>query len=277
MPDPTPTPTPEPTPVPPPAPWHQGVDAEMIGHWQNKGWKLEDSKEIAIAATKQARELERHFGVPADQLLKMPKADAKPEDIAAFRQRLGMPKDAKDYDFSTIKGVAGEAMAPTLMENLRAAAHNGGLSKDAATAIAAAVQKSLDDAKLADAAVTANKIAEAKDRLAKNWGTEKDFNLLKAMEGARRLGKPFVEALERAGVDYDAIMDGCRRIGVSTSEDTFVERGAGSGGNPVTREGATARLAEKMNDAAWGKRLTSGDVEAVREWRSLTQMIEGTE
>ena len=28
-----------------------GIDAEIIGHWQNKNWKIEDPKEVAIAAT----------------------------------------------------------------------------------------------------------------------------------------------------------------------------------------------------------------------------------
>ena len=89
------------TPTTPTTPWHTGVEAEMLGHWQNKGWKTDDPKEVAVAATKQARELERHFGVPADQLLKLPKAN---DDAIAWNpvyQRLGMPVEPKDYDLST--------------------------------------------------------------------------------------------------------------------------------------------------------------------------------
>src|SRR5438552_2036438 len=105
---PTLTPTPAPTPTPPPAAWHAGIEPEILGHWQNKGWKIDDPKEIALAATKQAREAEKHFGVPADQLLKMPKPNAPPEDIKAFWGRLGAPAEAKDYDFAAIKDAAGQ-------------------------------------------------------------------------------------------------------------------------------------------------------------------------
>src|SRR5690242_976648 len=58
------------------APWHQGIDPLIIGHWQNKGYDLADPGKVALEATKQARELERHFGVPADQLIKLPKDTA---------------------------------------------------------------------------------------------------------------------------------------------------------------------------------------------------------
>src|SRR5882757_381470 len=95
-------------------PWHDGVEAEFIGHAQNKGWKLDNPKEAFAAAAKVARDLERHFGAPADQIIRMPKADAPPAEISAFRQRLGWPAEAKDYDFSTIKDAAGQPLAQPL-------------------------------------------------------------------------------------------------------------------------------------------------------------------
>src|SRR6185369_761088 len=76
----------------PATPWYQGkVDAETIGHWDNKGWKKDDPIAVAIEASKQARELQRHFGVPADQLLKLPKDTTDEAGWRAVRQRLGAP------------------------------------------------------------------------------------------------------------------------------------------------------------------------------------------
>jgi hypothetical protein len=46
-------------------------------------------------------------------------ADAKPEDIAAMWQRLGAPKEAKDYDFSGIK-FAGADLEPAFADAMRA-------------------------------------------------------------------------------------------------------------------------------------------------------------
>jgi len=256
-------------------PWYDGIDAETIGHWDNKGWKKESAKEIALAATKQAREAEKHFGVPPEQLLKMPKADAKPEDIKAFRERLGMPKDAKEYDFSTIKGAAGNPIAATLADTLRSSSYAAGLSKEAAVAIAAAVQKSLDDGRASENTINAGKLAEEKTKLAANWKNNFDFNHLKAMEGARRLGitPDAVKALE-GQIGYAAVMEAMRKIGAGTSEDTFVERGITGQGTPTTREGAMARKTELMADKDWAGRYLKGGVAENQEMTALNTMID---
>lgn len=255
-------------------PWHAGIDAEILGHWQNKGWKVDDPKEIALNATRQAREAEKHFGVPADQLLKMPKADAKPEDLKAFWGRLGAA-DAKDYDFSTVK-FNGEPLQDALVSTMRDAMAQAYVPKDRAPAIVAAVVKYLENTDKAAADIATAKLVEEKAKLDKNWGVNKDFNHLKAMEGARRLGitPEAVKALE-GQIGYAAVMEAMRKIGAGTSEDTFVERGTTGTGTPTTREGAQARLNELMADPAWGKRLTAGDAAATNEWRALLTQIDG--
>lgn len=262
-----------PPPPPPPAPWHAGIDAELLGHAQNKGWKLDDPKEAFLGAVKQARELERHFGVPPELLVKMPKADAAPAEIAAFRQKLGMPAEAKDYDFSTIKDAAGQPISTTLADSLRAAAHNAGLTKDAAASMAAAVVKQYDTAKASEATITNAKLAEEKATLAKNWGDKANYNLLQAMEGARKLGitPEAVKALE-GQIGYSAVMEAMRKIGIGTREDTFHEGGAGAG-SPTTVEGAKARLAALEGDKDFGKRLKARDAATIAEWTSLTTLI----
>jgi hypothetical protein len=272
-------PPPVPPPAPPPAkPWHDGVDAEILGHWQNKGWKVEDPKEIALAATKQAREAERHFGVPVDRLLKLPAADAKPEEIAAFRQRLGAPVKPEEYDFSSVKNAAGEAIPQPLADALRVAAHAKGLTKDDAATAAQTFVKYLDDTASAQNTVAAGKLAEERLTLEKNWGGKDSatyqFNHLKAIEGARKLGitPEGVKAME-GQVGYHSVMEAMRKIGAGTSEATFHE-GGGSGG-PTTREGAASRLAELEGDKAWGKRLSAGDAVAAAEWRQLTALATG--
>jgi hypothetical protein len=259
-------------------PWHDGVDAEVLGHWQNKGWKVDDPKEIALAATKQAREAERHFGVPVDRLLKLPAADAKPEEWAALHQRLGAPAKPEEYDFSTVKNVAGEAISQPLADVLRATAHANGLTKDAAAAVAQSVVKHQDEARAAEKLVTDGKIAESRLALEKNWGGKDSatyqLNHLKAIEGARKLGitPEGVKALE-GQIGYDNVMETMRKIGAGSSEATFHEGSSGTG--PTTREGAASRLAELEGDKAWGKRLAAGDAVATAEWRQLTALATG--
>jgi hypothetical protein len=251
-------------------PWHNGIDAEFIGHAQNKGWKLDDPKEAFIAATKQARELERHFGVPADRLVKLPGPDAKPEDIRAYHERIGAPKEAKDYDLSPIKDQA-------IADSLRASLHNSGVTKDAAAAVAKSVATALESQLSQQSTENATKVQEAKDRLKVSWGQNFEYNKLKAADGARRLGmSPETVAAMEGMIGYDGIMETLRKIGAGTSEDTFVDRGLGTNGQVTTREGAVARKAELMADKAWGERYLKGGVAEVREMTGLNMMIAGS-
>lgn len=254
-------------------PWHDGLDAEMIGHAQNKGWKLDDPKEAFGAAAKVARDLERHFGAPADRIVKLPAADAKPEDFRAFYERLGAPKEAKDYDLSAVKDTA-------IADTLRATMHEKGVPKDVAASIATTVAKALDSKATTESTLDAGKLAEQRTNLEKNWGGKDSatyqFNHLNAMEGARRLGitPEAVKALESVK-GFDGVMEAMRKIGAHTREDTFVERGAGGQGDVTTMEGAVARKSELMADHAWVDRLMKGGVAEKREISRLNQMITG--
>lgn len=50
-------------------------------------------------------------------------------------------------------------------------------------------------------------------------------------------------------------------------------RGAPPSATPTDAAGAAARLAALTADPEWGKRLTSGDLAARREWQQLTTLI----
>jgi hypothetical protein len=137
----------------------------------------------------------------------------------------------------------------------------------------------MEDANSAAAAINKTKGDAEKAELTKNWGTNFDFNKMKAIEGARRLGisEDGVRALE-GQIGYSAVMEAMRKIGVGTTEATFVERGAGNGSNglvPTTREGAISRRAALMADKDWGKRFISGDTQAAQEMLALNTLIDG--
>lgn len=261
---------PAPPPSPPPAAWHTGIDAEFIGHAQNKGWKLDDPKEAFAAAAKVARDLEKHFGAPPERIVRLPAADAKPEDIRAYYERIGAPKEAKDYDLSAIKD---QAIADTLRSTL----HNSGVPKDAAAAVAKSVATALESKTTQQTTEAAAKIEEQRTKLKESWGTSFEYNKLKAMDGARRLGMDAetVASFESL-MGYAGIMETLRKIGVGTSEATFIDRGLGTNGQVTTKEGAVARKQELMADVAWRDRYLSGGVAEKREMTALNMMITGT-
>jgi hypothetical protein len=273
-PTPTPTPTPAPTPTPIPAPpWYEGkADADILGHWDNKGWKRDDPATIAIEATKAAREAQRFVGAPTDRLIRLPE---KADDEAGWNsvwQRLGVPKDAKEYDFAAVKFTDGTELDAAFTDMIRNTAITNHIPKDAATALARDVVKFMEGADANEAAERAAKLTAERAELAKSWGKNADMNKLQAMQGAKRLGvdEATVASLENV-VGYAKIMEMFRKIGAGTSEETFIE--GGGSGNPATVQGAQARLDELKADQAWGKRLLAGDSAAKREFENLTQLI----
>lgn len=270
----TPPPTPPVPPAPPPAPWHQGIDADTLGFWQNKGLDTADPKVLAAKLTEQYRGLEKHIGAPPERIIRLPD---KTDDKAGWDgvwSKLGVPAEAKDYDFAGIKHTDGKDVDAALTDALRAALHTARTPKDRAPDVIKAVVKSLDDRATQEATVLAGKLAEEKATLAKNWGPNAEFNRLKAMEGARRAGvsPEGVAALENQ-IGYAATMELFRRIGSGTSEDMWHDGNKGPAGHPTTLEGAQSQLKQLESDKEWGKRLRAGDAATVAQWTALTNQI----
>jgi hypothetical protein len=264
---------PETTVTTPPA-WHNGIDAGVTAAWTNKGYDLSDPVKTATAMWEQYKNLESHMGVPADRLLRLPKDAADEAGWKSVRTRLGVPNEAKDYDFAGVKFADGTDLEQGFTDTMRASLHKAGVAKDAAPEVVKAVIKYLDDAAAAEGTTKAQTLAEQKAALQKSWGPRHDENLLAAKQGARRLGvEPETVAALESLVGYDKVMEMFRKVGAGTNEDTFhVGRETGS---PSTQVGAQARLTELQADKAWVNRLMSGDMTAKREFHALTEQIAG--
>lgn len=259
-------------------PWFDGIDAETIGHWDNKGWKKDDPKVLTTELTKAWKGLEKHFGTPADQLIKLPKDNADEAGWSSVRERLGMPKEAKDYDFSSIKRADGRDLDAALLDRLRPALHKAGTPKDAAPEVIKAVVGHLDAEAKATADARAARLATDRASLQTEWGQNFEFNRVTAMQGARRAvgsdegAAKLVESMQEA-IGYKATMEFWRKIGSGTSEDTFHD--VTKGGGVTTRNGAVARKAELEGDAEWVSRYTKGGSKERQEMDSLMQQIHG--
>jgi len=258
-------------------PWFDGkLDAELIGHIENKGWKKDDPISVAIEATKAHRELQKHFGVPETQLLKLPKDAADEAGWKAVNARLGVPADIKGYDLSTIKHADGRALDTALADSLRTSMLNAAVRADRAPDIAKAVVKHMDDQAAAKATERTAAAKTQREDLIKEWGPNFELNRLTAMQGAKRAAgtdegaQKLVAAMEDA-VGYKATMEFWRKIGKGTTEDTFVE--GGTGGSPTTQTGAVARKAELEADTAWRERYLKGGAAEVREMNNLLAII----
>ena len=259
------------------APWYQGAgaDAETVGFWDNKGWSKDGPDKIAIEATKRARQLESHYGVPAEQLLKLPRADAGPEAWRSVHERLGAPKEAKDYDF----GDAAKDLDETFVTTMRDALHKAGMPKDAAAELMRSTAKWFNDTEAAETTAKQAQLQTERSDLAKDWGRDFEFNRLTAMQGVRRAvgngedAQKIIDGMAQT-MGYKATMEFWRKIGEATTEATFV--GAGQGGGMVTTvNGAKSELERLRTDDAFTKRYLAGDREARQTMDNLLLLAHG--
>ena len=258
-------------------PWHAGSEPEFVGYLQNRNWHDKPAADVAKLAITAHREAEKLIGVPANRVVRLPE---NMDDSVAMRdvfKRLGMPADAKDYDFAAVKHAGDKPLDAKLDAALRQAAYDANLPKNAAQRVASALVKHLDEgASAAQAEATAN-LATEKEALAKNWGTNAVANRLIAQNAAKALGidEGTVAALEKVA-GYAKVMDMFRQIGVKIGEDKYLGGGTPNGGNGITtREQALARKAELSADAAWRGRYLAGDTVAKREMLDLNTIIGG--
>src|SRR5258706_11260744 len=198
-------------------PWYSGVagvDSEMVGHWTNRGWHTKSAPEVAVEATKAWKGAEHLVGIPADQVLRVPKDIKDEAGWKAVWTRLGKPAEAKDYDFSGVKFSDGTTLDDGFSNFMREKSFALNLPKDTATALTQEFAKYLDEAEKTETTEKASKLAEQKAMLKKNWGPNEAANLLIAQRTAGAIEAKIglaTGALARSGLEgtigYARVMD----------------------------------------------------------------------
>lgn len=256
-------------------PWYEGkAETSIIGLWDNKAWDKTDPAKIAIEASKAYGELNRHFGVPAEQLVKLPTRPDDPEWGNVWA-RLGRPAEAKDYDLAGIKYPHNNKdVEPELLEAARAALHKANVPKDAAPELLKGIIKHMSDEQAKAAAVNAGKNRLEIEALQKDWGKDFDFNRLTAAQGARRLGidEGTLSDFENM-VGYGKLMEMLRRVGANTSEDAWRDGGKGGTNFPTTRAGAQAEFERLSADQTWVNKVLAGSIAEKQQFEELMKRI----
>lgn len=259
------------------ATWYTGADAELIGHIQTKGWHELTPDKAALAAVQAHREAERFVGVPADRVIKLPADAADEAGWKAAWSRLGVPADAKEYDFSSLVGEDKQPLLDTAEQDwLRATAHKLNVPKDAATQLAQEIVKHRADAAASAATEGTARLQEEHKMLEQNWGANMEANKFVARKGAEKLGldATAVDALEKIA-GYAKTMEALRRVGELSGEAKFFSGPGPNRDGIMTREQAVSRKADLMQDQAWVKRYMDGGVTEKREMEGLLTLIVG--
>lgn len=252
------------------------TESELIGHIKNAGWDKVDASTAALNAVKSWKAAEKHIGAPADQLVRWPKDASDQANLDIVRAKLGVPKDAKDYDFSAIKFSDGTDIDTGFADFMRSIAAKNYLPKDAAVAVTKELTGYLEKIEAAETTETTAKLIEAKAKLATNWGKNYDANMFVAQQAVKALGlDPETVASAEKLIGYDKIMEMFRSIGAKTGEDRFVTGDKGGAAQATSRDEAVAQKRDLLADAAWAKKYTDGDVAANRQMHALNVIIAG--
>jgi hypothetical protein len=176
------------------ADWRSGLTGDHASLAQEKtlaNIKGKDFNEVGPTLAKMVVEGQRLVGKKTEGMIKLPGKDAKPEEIAAYREAVGIPKTPADYDVKLpADAPEGVAIDPERFAGYAKVFHSMNLSNDQVNGIIGwALQ---EEAK--KGAAQREQYAQALDDMADTWGVDV-FN--------RRAGE--VQALVRRYADPETM------------------------------------------------------------------------
>ncbi|MDP3939769.1 MAG: hypothetical protein Q8R92_16755 [Deltaproteobacteria bacterium] len=244
--------------------WNTGITDEGVRTWVTaKGFK--DPAALAQTALNQ----EKLLGVPADQIVRLPKDD-KPESWAPVYEKMGRPKEAKDYGLPVPEGDKSgfhEVAANWF--------HEFGVSGKAARGVAEKWNAYVVDETRKAADVRAAAEVEAGKALKTDWGPKFDDNVKVVDAAAKTFGmtEDQLRALKEV-MGPSGAMKFMHSIGSKLGVEGDFVTGDGKPGATSfsTPEAAKARIAALREDKSFVKRFATGDSEARAEMKKLHQL-----
>lgn len=191
--------------------WYEGHNfaPEDIGFIQNKGW---DDPVKPIQAYKN---LEKFHGVPADQLIKLPKNFEDPGALDPVYDRLGRPASPDKYEIKLPEGVK---VDEGRLKAAREVGHKLGLNTKQMQALAEFDANYMGEAMKAFEAERTQKMEADLKGLEKEWGTH--------FEERAELGRRFVRNSLPAGIDKEATLSAIENaIGTALTLKLFANAG----------------------------------------------------
>lgn len=259
--------------------WYEGVeglDDTTTGFIKAQGLDALDAPQAAAKAIVALYGATQKLGGDPNQLLRLP---TDPNDAAgwgAVHERLGVPKEASAYDFSSVKRADGSPAAPAFIEHVRTAAFANKMTP--AQAVAFANAQLGYEAKGASDDVQRRTVTNqlAVDELKSIHGENYPVFEFKA----RRAG----EAMGISKATFDLIGNAHEKglagfltemynFGQKMSESDLLGNKQNPGGTPAyTPQEAAARKETLSNDPVFRARFTAGETEAISEMQALSRI-----
>lgn len=260
-----PNPTPDPAAQPPAstaaAPWFDSFQDPAVKAFATaKNWA---TSEEAVRST---LNLEKLVGVPQDQVLKLPKADAPDADWAPVYDRLGRPKTADEYNISVPPG-ADESYA----KHVKQLMHESGLTAKQAEKVAKGTAEYVQNQIKAQGDALTAETVKQKAALEAEWGAAAGKNVQIVRSTAAKLGldTDAIDSLEHV-MGLKGAMQFIHKLGVAIGEDKF--EGGSFGSNVMSPAQAQAKIELIKTDGAFVQRYATGDAAAKQEMDNLHLM-----
>lgn len=247
------------------APWYGSFNDDLKGYVETKGWKGPE------ATVESYRNLEKLHGVPPEQIIKLPKDGAPPEEWNKVWDRLGRPADPKEYNIP--EGADGDT---TFAEWARGTFHELGIPKAMAEKLAAKYSEFGQSIMAKKQESYQATVAQETTALKQEWGAAYDQNINKAKAAVNGLGldTESIDKLEQA-LGFAGVMKLLHNIGSKTGEGDFVTSGSGGNFGVLSPGAAISRIKMLKEDADFTKRYLSGNSAAVEEMQRLHKWAAG--
>ncbi len=239
--------------------WYDSFEPDLKGYVETKGFK--DPKDLTLAY----RNLEALRGVPAEQLLRLPKADDA-KGLEELYTKLGRPAKPEDYKIPIPQGSDG-----SFAKAASAKFHELGLNPQQAQKLTAWYNEFGSTHTKAQEAQLVNTQKESAAKLQQEWGAayEKNANIVDQV--AETFGVSEEELLGlRNAMGPAGAMRFLHRIGAELGEDRFHSSDTGPKGS-LSPDGAKARIKQLQADQEFTGKLMKGDAAAKDEWDRLHQ------
>jgi hypothetical protein len=248
------------------APWFASIESpELRGYTENKAWKTPGD------AVQAYRELEKLHGAPADQLLRIPPKDAKPDDVAAFYEKLGRPKTAEEYKLVGADGTG----ADPLVQRMGPGMHQLNLTVAQAKGLNEIYLAAVNEAQQAQDQVLQQKLEAEETALHQTWPDPVyQQNKQMARNAARSYGvkQEQIDQLEKV-LGFADTMKLFFEIGARQGEGPYIEGNSNVGNrgfNTRSPEAARAEIARLTSDKDFRQKwLVDGDKAAAEQMHNL--------
>lgn len=248
-----------------------GADAEWLGKLSAEGGDADNPSNRDWAKAAGVKDPDHAVKLLRDNMkaardrggLKVPGADAKPEEITAYRAAIGVPEKPDGYE---IKGPEGVKLNDDLIGRLRESAVKHGAPKGAFEGLVGDfIQAQLDEA--ATETKRQDDLAAAK---LKEWGGKRDEQVAHVNSAMRSLGLSSADGQAlRGALGADRALDLLAKLGAGMAEDTLLTGGKGRFG--VSPAEAQAEIDRLKADPEFVKKVAiKGSAERAR-WDRLNQ------